>query len=514
MKDIGDAAFCEGLTRNVLCFWVHQPRLDAKPGFQWAHVGTHFDCNLTWWPMSGAWLTYLARCQHLLRQGLFVADFAYFQDEAIPGFIAPRRQQQPALPAGFDYDVLNAEVLLTRAAARDGRLVLPNGMSYRYLVLPQRVGWGVSPSILRKIRALAEGGVTVIGPTPGRTPGLAGFPQCDEDVRTLAAQMWGPSPAADGQRVLGKGRILWGRDLPTIVHSDGVLPDIQFSKATPQATFDWIHRCHGEWEIYFISNQASTAPACDVAFRVQGKQPELWDAVTGQVRALPQFRHEYGRTMLPLVFAPRQSFFVVFHQPANKAGRGMNIPAISEVAKIDGPWVVSFDPKWGGPEKVTFATLGDWTQRPEDGIRYYSGTAVYRKQFSLPSRAIEQRLYLDLGAVKNVARLKLNGRDFGVVWTAPWHVEVTGAIRPGVNDLEIEVVNLWPNRLIGDGKSPKEKRRTVTNVKTYETPLPPEAQYQTYGCRVCNARRTSDQPAVLFPSGLLGPVTLQAAKGE
>jgi hypothetical protein len=514
MKDIGDAAFCEGLTRNVLCFWVHQSRLDAKPGFQWAHVGTHFDCNVTWWPMSGAWLTYLARCQHLLHQGLFVADFAYLQEEAVPGFSAPRKQQQPALPAGFDYDVLNAEVLLTRAAARYGRLVLPDGMSYRYLVLPHRVGWAVSPSVLRKIRALAEGGVTVIGHAPDRAPGLADFPRCDEDVSTLAAQMWGASPAAGGQRALGKGRILWGRDLLTIAQGDGTLPDVQFGNATPQAAFDWIHRRRGDWDIYFVSNQASTPCTCDVAFRVQGKQPELWDAVTGQCRVLPQFRQEDGRTALPLKFAPRQSFFVVFHQPADAPRRGLNFPAIGEVAKIEGPWTVSFDPKWGGPEKATFATLQDWTQRPEDGIRYYSGTAVYRTQFNLPPTAIGQRLYLDLGTVKNVARLTLNGRDVGVIWTAPWHVEVTQVVRPGFNDLAIEVANLWPNRLIGDGKLPNEKRRTVTNVKTYETPLPPEAQYQTYGCPVCDARRKSAKPPALLPSGLLGPVTLRAARGE
>ncbi|MEI8373130.1 MAG: glycosyl hydrolase [Planctomycetota bacterium] len=164
MKDIGDAAFCEGLTRNVLCFWVHQPRLEAKPGFQWAHVGTHFDRNVTWWRMSGAWLTYLARCQYMLRQGLFVADFAYLQDEAIPGFIAPRPNQQPARPAGFDYDVLNAEALVTRATVTNGRLVLPDGMSYRYLVLPHNPDALLSSPVVKKINALAAAGVTVIGP--------------------------------------------------------------------------------------------------------------------------------------------------------------------------------------------------------------------------------------------------------------------------------------------------------------------------------------------------------------
>jgi hypothetical protein len=512
MKDIGDAAFCEGLTRNVLCFWVHQPRLDAKPGFQWAHVGTHFDCNLTWWPMSGAWLTYLARCQHLLRQGLFVADFAYLQDEAIPAFLAPRRGQTPALPAGFDYDVLNAEVLLTRAAAEHGRLTLPDGMSYRYLVLPHGAGWAVSPAVLRKIQTLAEGGVTIIGPKPDRAPGLTDFRQRDEEVRTLAARIWGPSPAAEGRRSLGEGRLLWGRELRAIAQADGLAPDVEFGKLTSRAALDWIHRRWGDWEIYFLSNQASTPSTCEATFRVQGKQPELWDAVTGECRALGQFRQENGRTTVPLVFAPRQSFFVVFHQPVGPPGHGVNFPAAGEVAKIEGPWEVSFDPQWGGPDKVVFTTLTDWTRRPEDGIRYYSGTAVYRKQFHVPSGESARRMFLDLGSVQNVARVKLNGRSLGVVWTAPWHVEVTGAIRPGVNDLEIEVANLWPNRLIGDGMLPKEKRRTITNVKTYETPMPPEATYPTYGCQVCDARRKSNQPPPLLSSGLLGPVTLQAAK--
>ena len=212
MKDIGDEAFCHGLTRNVLCFWVHQPRLDAKPGFQWAHVGTHFDSNITWWPMSHGWLTYLARCQHLLRQGLFVADFAYLQSEDIPGFISPRDKQQPVRPAGFDYDVLNGEVLLTRAAAKDGRLVLPDGMSYRYLVLPQAVGT-FSPPVQRKIEELGKGGVRVI---EGNGPTLA-----------------------------------------EVVTADRLPADIEFRKTSAESRLDWIHRRAGETEIYFVANLAS-----------------------------------------------------------------------------------------------------------------------------------------------------------------------------------------------------------------------------------------------------------------
>ena len=195
----------------------------------------------------------------------------------------------------------------------------------------------------------------------------------------------GPSPAAEGRRSLGEGRLSGAGSCGRLPQADGLAPDVEFGKPTSQAALDWIHRRWGDWEIYFLSNQASTPSTCEATFRVQGKQPELWDAVTGECRALAQFRQENGRTTVPLVFAPRQSFFVVFHQPAGPPGHGVNFPAAGEVAKIEGPWEVSFDPQWGGPDKVVFTTLTDWTRRPEDGIRYYSGTAVYRKQFHVPS---------------------------------------------------------------------------------------------------------------------------------
>ena len=505
MKDIGDAAFCAGLTRNVLCFWVHQPRLEARPGFQWAHVGTHFDCNLTWWEMSHAWLAYLARCQYLLRQGRFVADFAYFQGEEIPAFLAADRQQEPLRPAGFDYDVLNTEVLLQRAAAKDGRLALPDGMSYRYLVLPHDAPL-MSPPVLRKIQELVEGGVTVIGPRPERAPGLGGYPQCDEEVGRLADALWGSQHASSGQRRVGTGRVLWGCKLEDVVQGDHLPPDVEFRAASAGAKLDWIHRRDSAAEICFLSNQAAVEARVEVLFRITGKQPELWDAVTGRLRDLLEWRQVNGRTAVPMRFAPRQSFFVVFRKETHGPGNGVNFPVAREVAKIEGPWEVSFDPKWGGPEKVVFATLDDWTRRPEEGIRYYSGTVVYRKTFGLATSAAsepESTICLDLGTVKNLARVSVNGRDCGIVWTAPWQAEITTAVRPGKNDLQVEVVNLWPNRLIGDALLPKEKRRTVTNVRTYDT-----LTSGTYGCKICEARQAAGRPAELLPSGLLGPVRI------
>ncbi|MCX6880374.1 MAG: glycosyl hydrolase [Verrucomicrobia bacterium] len=479
MKDIGDAAFCEGLTRNVLCFWIHQSRLDAKPGFQWAHVGTHFDCNLTWWPMSGSWLTYLARCQHLLRQGLFVADFAYLQSEAIPGFLAPRPTQRPI---GFDYDVLNAEVLMTRASARNGRLELPDGMSYRYLVLPPQADAMLSAATLKKVNELAEGGVTVIGPK-----GLAG---------TVAGMRDG-SPVA-------------------VAHDDGLNPDIEFRDLSPGAGFDWIHRRHDGADIYFVSNQSATVATARVVFRMAGKTPELWDAVSGEIRDLPEYKAtEDGRTEVPMSFAPRQSFLVVFMKQAQQdkgADDAKNFPESMPVQEIGGPWTVQFDPKWFYPDngtcgKVRFERLEDWTRRPEEGVRHYSGIATYRTSFDFQPAAKVRRVFLDLGVVKNVARVKLNGHEAGVVWTAPWQVDLSGLLKSGSNDLEVEVANLWPNRLIGDATLPQEKRLTVSNVQTYNS-----TTGNTWGCKTCEDRKKSGKPAVLLPSGLLGPVRVMAGK--
>lgn len=483
MKDIGDAAFCEGLNRNVLCFWVHQSLPDAKPGFQWAHVGTHFDSNLTWWPMSGAWLTYLARCQHMLRQGMFVADFAYLQNESIPSFIEKRPEQQPMRPSGFDYDVLNSEVLLTRTSAKNGRLTLPGGMSYRYLVLPHQPDAILSPATLKKINQLAEAGVTVIGPNA--------FGGMVDKMRQ--------------------------ESLNSVVLTDNLAPDIEFRDPASGVNFDWIHRRDGNTDIYFISNQTAQDTTARVVFRVAGKSPELWDAVTGQIRDLPEREAENGRTTVPLQFAPRQSWFVVFRERNEKPditplNGGKNFPVLKNVQEITGPWQVQFEPQWFYPDNNTgaiirFDLLADWTQRPEEAVKHYSGTAIYRTAFDFRSVNTNQRTFLNLGVVKNIARARLNGRDLGVIWTAPWRVETTGVLKTGVNELEIEVANLWPNRLIGDAGLPQEKRRTVTNVRTYDT-----LTGETYGCTICEDRKKSGKPASLQSSGLLGPVTIMEAE--
>jgi len=469
LKDVGDLALCSGLTRNMLCFYVHQPYLDIKPGNQWQGAGTHFDRNITWFPQSHAWLKYLARCQFMLQQGLFVADVCYYTGGDVPGFVPGRDHMKPALPAGYDCDSINDEVLLTRVSAKDGRIVLPDGMSYRLLVLPPTEIMSIS--VLKKLNELSKAGVAIVGAKPLRTPGLRGYPACDDEVKKLASKL----------------KLISGKSLQEALAALGVQADFE-SKGAP---LHYIHRRSKGADIYFVSNQQDKSVSAECTFRAAGRQPELWDAVTGECRDAVAFKIAGGRTTVPLELAPRGSLLVVFRKSASstKGPAASNFPELAQVGKISGPWTVKFDAKWGGPKSVEFKTLEDWTKRPEKGIKYYSGKATYHKTFDLPntSRGVGERLYIDLKRVRNVARVRLNGKDLGVIWTAPWRVEITGAIKPSANKLEIDVINLWPNRLIGDAAEPKEERLTKTNVTKFKANSP------------------------LLPSGLLGPVTLQSA---
>jgi len=470
LKDIGDLAFCAGLTRNMLCFYVHQPYLDIKPGNQWEAAGTHFDRNITWFPLSHAWLKYLARCQFLLQQGLFVADVCYYYGEKIPAFVPGRDHMKPALPWGYDCDTINTEALMTRVAARDGRLVLPDGMSYRALVLPEDES--MSLWVLEKIAELAKAGVPVVGTRPARTPGLKDYPECDEKLKQRAAKL----------------QLVSDRTLQETLTGMGVLPDFE----SGDVPLHYIHRRSGDADIYFVCNQQSQPVTAQCSFRVVGKQPEIWDAVTGEIRDAAAFTIANGRCTLPLRFAERGSLFVVFRRPAGSAeGTGTaNFAELARVGELTGPWTVAFDPEWGGPASVVFERLDDWTRRPEPGVKYYSGKAIYRKTFDLPTGAVGKRLHLDLNRVRNIARVRLNSLDLGVVWTAPWQVDITKAAKPTGNRLEIDVINLWPNRLIADAKLPPGERLTKTNVGKFNNP-----KHQK-----------------LFASGLLGPVTLQTTR--
>lgn len=300
VKALGDIAFCEGINRFVVHRYAMQPWLDRRPGMTMGPWGLHYERTQTWWELTPGWHQYLARCQFLLRQGRFVADIAYLEPEDSPqGFHDHPRQ-------GYDWDQMNAEVLLSRVRVEDGRLVLPDGMSYRLLVLPE--SRAMTPGLVERIRELVQAGATVVGPRPLRSPSLTDFPECDARVDRVAREVWGD---CDGQRVrqhrLGKGRVVWGIAPEKLLADAGVPPDV-----STFARLRWIHRRAGDTDIYFVANPTPQWVGAAVAFRVSGKPPEFWHPETARIEPAPMFLESGGLTRVFLTLAPSESVFVVF----------------------------------------------------------------------------------------------------------------------------------------------------------------------------------------------------------
>ncbi len=498
LKPSFDRAACEGLNLLVWHAFTCSPAEMGLPGQEY-FAGTHFNPNSTWWSRSGPFLAYINRCQFMLQRGLFVADAVYYYGDHVPNF-AQLKQSDPArvLP-GYDYDVATEEVLLTRMSARGGRILLPDGMSYRVLVLPDRRV--VSLPVLRKVKELVAAGATVIGPKPESAASLCDYPKCDEEVAELANELWGAGDGSSaGVHRLGSGRVMAGRTAREILLADGVRPDFEYAldpgsatasaQSQPAVAFDYIHRRDGKVDVFFVANRAGRWVDARCTFRVAGRNPECWDPVTGRIRPLPDFAESDQRTVVPLRFAPYGSMFVVFRAVAGVAAKsGPNFATVVPVCEHRRPWQVSFDSRQGGAQPIEFTRLVSWTTRPEDAIRFHSGTATYVTSFDLPEQpaAGTKRLLLDLGDVRQLCEVRLNGRNLGVLWAMPFRVDITDAVRSGDNRLEVDVVNFWPNRVIGDQLLPPERRTTRTNIR----------------------KLTKDTP--LVDSGLLGPVQLMSA---
>lgn len=470
LKPSFDHACSEGFN---LLFWhafVCSPKAMGVPGQQY-FAGTHLNPNVTWWSRSAPFFSYINRSQFLLQQGKFVADVCYYYGDHVPNFAQLRASDPAHVGPGRDYDVITEDAILTRLSCRDGLLMLPDGMSYRALML--RDHDAISLPVLRKLRELVAAGATVIGPRPVRASGLGNYPESDAEVRRLSEELW------------GGGKIVVAKSAAEVLQAKGLGPDFAWEGDAKPATISYIHRRTAEEEIYFVSNREPVAVSLTAAFRVSGKAVELWDAVSGARRVVAGQAGE-GITKVPLALPPCGSVFVVFRgQPATGAAPSV-LPATQEVSTFAGPWQVRFDPAWGGPaQPVEFASLVDWTTRPEPGIRHYSGTATYQCSWNWQGDPQESGLLLDLGSLRELAEVKLNGQSLGILWTPPFQVAIPAtALRKGANQLEIAVVNFWPNRIIGDASLPAAKRLTTTNIRK----LTAKSQ--------------------LIPSGLLGPVRI------
>ena len=469
LKRAGDKAFTEGINATLLSVYIQQAADNRYPGID-AWFSAEFNRKNTWFPQVDLFTRYLKRCNLMLQQGLDVADVAYFIGEDAPKMAGIT---EPALPAGYHSDFINSEVILRDLTVRDGRLTLPHGTSYRLLVLPPMKT--MRPEVLRKLELLVADGAVVLGTPPERSPSMENYPEADKWVRELAARMWGDVSVK--QRPYGKGKILTDMPLTEALDLLNVLPDCRIDS---DASVLYTHRTLDEGEIYFLSNQSEQAVRINPQFRVSGLQPELWDAVSGHIRSLPAFVSNGSVTAVPLQLEAGESAFIVFRSKGRPSASGLeaNFPLPETFCEVTTPWEVSFDSdeiRRGPAERVRFETLSDCSTHPDSRIRYYSGTSVYKttvKDVRIPRHG--GRIYLDLGKVGVMAKVTVNGRYAGGVWTAPCRTDITPFLQEGDNEIAVEVVNTWVNRIIGDLQLPEAERRVVPAAHSWQadSPLP------------------------------------------
>ncbi|MBO9713877.1 glycosyl hydrolase [Sphingomonas sp.] len=464
LKRVADAALAMGVTRFMIHSSVHQPVEGHPPGLTLGIFGQFFNRYETWAGQAKPWVSYLARSAYLLQQGRYAADIAYFFGEEAP-LTALYAAGPPAdLPAGHGFDFVDAEALKGLLGVRDGQLVTPSGMHYRALLLggtSRRMTLGT----LRRIAALADAGALVIGPRPLSSPSFADDPAA---FAALVARLW------DG------GKVVDAPAADALSHA-GIAPDWRVEGQAPELMV--LHRTLDHGELYFLSSRSRTAARAEVSFRVTGLAPELWDADTGEVRPLA-WRSEGGRTIVPLDFDPDGAAFVLFRKSVVAPAPAIPAPEPHLLQTFDQGWTLAFQPDRGGPAEGIPASAGSWSDSPDPRVRYFSGTGTYSRTIDVPAAMLAgQRILLDLGEVRELVDVVINGQTLRTLWKPPYRLDVTQALKPGANRVELRVTNLWVNRLIGDAQ-PGAAPLTSTALPSYR----PDAK--------------------LLPSGLIGPVRL------
>lgn len=455
MKLIGDYWNTQGVNRFIFHTSTHQP-LDTKPGN--AMVGTHIHRNITWAEQALPFTTYLSRNSYLLQQGTFVADIAYYLGEGIPSSVPYWKKIKPEPPSGYDFDFLGTDVLLEEAAVVEGKIILKSGMSYRMLVLPQLNE--MTPAVLNKLKELVAQGATIVGPKPVKSPSLAGYPQVDAEILATANELWGD---ADGQLVYhhayGKGHVYWGIPLASILAQMKVVKDVDYTRPHTNTYLSWIHRKTNDADIYFISNLRNQKESVTLEFRITGKVPDLWHADTGLIEPA-DYKIENGITQVQYEFNPEESVFVVFSGSASAPTFEKPKTTSKSVASLNETWNVSFPPGLGVPEKITLNKLISLSEHSDNGVKYFGGTATYTREFTLNKQWFTNagsKFILDLGIVKDIAEISINGKSIGMLWKLPYQMDITGALKQGVNKIEIKVTNQWTNRITGDILNPDKK---------------------------------------------------------
>jgi hypothetical protein len=473
MKPRIDRFFSEGINATLLHVYIHQPYEDKNPGVS-AWFGNDFNRKNTWFNQIDGFTDYLRRSDFMLQQGTYVADVAYFIGEDAPKM---RGIEDPKLPKGYSFDYINAEILMNRAHVENGCLALESGMKYRLLVLPNQKS--MRPELLKKIGELVKAGLAVYGSAPEYSPSLQNYPLADKEVQRIGSELF----AGDKY---GNGKVFHrGTDIRQALYELGVNPDF----STSQESVLFIHRSMPESEIYYLSNQTGNKQSFEAQFRVANDlQPELWNPLTGEIRELYQFKSHSKGISLPIELDEYESSFIVFKKGSRTPENKENYPKPQTLLTLHAPWNLDFetDALHRGPaQTVVFNQLQDLAENSDPEIKYYSGDITYSTVFNI-NNLPKSEIHLDLGKVMVMAKVMLNGRYIGCVWTAPYSLNITDFVKEGENRLVVTVVNNWQNRLIGDLQLPEAQRPTWTLVNHFKATTP------------------------LQSSGLLGPVEVQA----
>jgi len=525
LKPSFDMALTEGLNRLVWHQFASSPVEMGLPGQEY-FAGTYLNTKVTWWQEAGAFTAYLDRGQFMMQQGEPVADVLYYYGDQVPNYVRLKRDDPAGVLPGYDYDVTDTEALLHRIVADASGLHTPEGIHYRMLVLPP---WRIMPlPVLELVERYLQAGGTVVGERPLRPQGIVPAP-VEAHYQQLAEKIWGGCSADapnTGVRV-GRGTLFCEAKARGALSALHVLPDFE----SESAALDYIHRRTATADIYFIRNGQPEAVTSAITFRVANLQPEIFDPVTGNAtRAILYKRTSDGRTSMSVSLAPNEAFFVVFRRTATlhitqlqqdgqavpfsddtmaaeennqlvlrtsipgaysvtlSNGRKVNVEIAAAAPQLlNTGWTLDFPPNWGAPAHVDVPTLKSWTEFADPGIRYFSGTATYRTTVHIGADQLvsDRELWLDLGEVYEVARIRINGTSLTPLWKRPYAVRVDTRLHAGDNILEVDITNLWPNRLIGDAQPGVTHRYTWTNIKKF----------------------TASSP--LLTSGMLGPVTLK-----
>jgi hypothetical protein len=476
LKPTADQELLNGINRFVIHESAHQPLVNKKPGLTLGPFGQWFNRNETWAEEAGPWVTYLARCSYLLQQGHFGADLVYFYGED-SNLTAIYEHKSPDVPAGYGFDYINADGLIHELAVIGGRITTPSGMSYRVLGLAP-YSRHMSLPVLQAIDKLVEAGATVAGPKPADDPSLA---DNQADFHRLADKLFGNGT---GVHKVGKGKVYAGEQPGKVFKSLGVAPDFDYTKPESDTTLLFVHRKLRDGDLYFVDNRNNRNERVEATFPVDGKTPELWHPDTGRIEPA-SFKIASGRTTVPLDLGPWGTVFVVFRKPTNATSHTLPERVRTQLATLKGPWEVSFPPDLGAPPSITLNSLSSWSDNSNSGVKYFSGTGTYTRSINVPAEWLKPgaHLWIDLGDVRNLAAVSVNGKSLGIVWHTPYQVDATAALKPGANELTIKVTNAWVNRLIGD-QQPGAPKYTFADVKPYKATSP------------------------LLPSGLLGPVRI------